>query len=222
MCNKSRTKELTILVAVIILVSILIMISLPYLNSPKFTNFVKSSGSFGPLVIILFIAISQIFAPLPGSPGIIVSLAVFGWAETRIYAYIGSLISAAVNFYIARKYGRNWVKKLAGKNSMKDIDEFANVEGTEALAVSRLLGFPLFDYISYAAGLTTMSFHRYYLITAVFGGIANFGFMLLFKNLDFSTPKGFIIWYGSMLLLFPAFVFLIKKYLKYEKKKPTS
>ena len=215
--NRAKIRDVTILVFMIALVTVLIIVSLPYLNSPRFVKFIEDIGPFGPLVIILFTAVSQIFAPLPGSPAIIVSLAVFGWYQTRFYAYIGSLISAAVSFHIARKYGRNWVRKLAGKNSMDEIDEFASVEGTEALIIGRLLGFPLYDYISYAAGLTTMPFKKYYFITIVFGGIANFGFMLLFKNLDFSTTKGFMIWYGSMLISFPVFVFLIKKYIRHKK-----
>lgn len=215
MIKKILTNRDAIIIALLaLLVMGLIIIALPFLNSDEFKNFVNSVHPFGPLIIIIYIALTQILAPLPGSPGVVVSFAVFGWTQTRIYTYLGSLLSAIVSFYIARKLGREWVRKLAGKKALKEIDEFAEAEGEKALIVSRLIGFPLFDYISYAAGLTNMPFKSYFLITAIFGGIANFSYMLIYKNLDFTTTKGFIIWYGSLLLLFPAFGFMIKKYLK--------
>lgn len=211
------SKEIIYTILVALLVMVLIIAALPHLSSDEFKEFINSIYPFGSLVIIIYIALTQILAPLPGSPGVIVSFAVFGWEQTTIHLYLGSLLSATVSFYIARHFGRKWVKKLAGKKSLNQIDEFAEAKGNKALIIGRLFGFPLFDYISYAAGFTNIPFRTYFAITAVFGGIANFAFMSLYRGLDFSTTKGFIIWYGSLLLLFPVFAFMIRKYLKFSK-----
>jgi uncharacterized membrane protein YdjX (TVP38/TMEM64 family) len=207
-------KEIFILLSSVLLVMYLIIEVLPFLTSPKVIAFVEDAYPFGSLVVILFISLTQVVAPLPGSPGVIVSFAVFGWKLTRLYVYLGSLISASVNYYVAHNLGRKWVKRLAGKKSLKQIDEFAEAEGVEVLIISRLLGFPLFDYISYAAGFTNISFTKYFIITAIFGGVANFLYMLLYKNLDFTSSRGFITWYGTLLLIFPFMGYLIKKYVR--------
>lgn len=192
--------------------------SVPYLSSDKFLKLVEDVHPFGPLLIILFTAISQVFAPVPGSPGVVVSFAVFGWGKTRLYVYLGSLLSAAISFYIARKFGRKWVKKFVGKKNMSEVDKFVKAEGTEALIISRIFGFTLYDYISYAAGLTLMPFKTYFLITAVFGGIVNYLYMWLFDGVDLSTPKGVALWYGFMLPLIPIFSIIINRYLKRKKR----
>jgi len=203
-----------LVVCILVVISVtLITLSLPYLTSDKFVNYLEGIHPFGPLVIILFTVISQVFAPMPGSPGVVVSLAVFGWSKTRFYVYIASLISATISFYISRKFGRNWVRKLVGARSMNEVDLFAKEEGSKVLIAGRLLGFSLFDYISYAAGLTTIPYKTYIIITAIFTGISHFGFMYIFRNLDFTTPKGFLIWYGSIILLFPIFTYMIKRYM---------
>lgn len=163
--SKDKLKDLAIIVLAVALVAILLNLTLPYLNSEKLVNFVKKFGVWGPLTLILFLAITQIIAPLPGSPGIVVSLAIYGWEKTRVFAYLGSLISAVVSFWIAKKWGRRWVIRLVGKKAMRDVDEFAQVEGTKVLIISRILGFPLFDYVSYAAGFTKISFKVFFIST---------------------------------------------------------
>ena len=127
---------------------------------------IASMGILGPIIVIAYTAVSHIVAPLTGTPGIVASLSAFGFVRGTIYIYIGSLISATVNFYIARVLGRKWVIRLSGKKSTNRIDSFVTVMGTKLLIVARLVGFSVFEFISYAAGFTNMSFRRYMAITA--------------------------------------------------------
>jgi uncharacterized membrane protein YdjX (TVP38/TMEM64 family) len=211
-------RDVLIAAAVVVAAVLLLAWAVPALTSDWFRAFVENLGPWGPAAIVLFTALSQIIAPMPGSPGVVVGIAVYGWAEARWYTYIGSLLSAVIAFWIARKFGRPWVRKLVGKKGLEEVDEFTTVEGTEALLVARLIGFHLYDYISYAGGLTNMGFEKYFIITAIAAGVSNLGYMELFRSVDFTTVRGFLIWYGSVVLLFPVLGLLVKVYIRRKKR----
>lgn len=105
---------------------------------------------------------------------------------------------------------------------MNKIDEFAAVEGKTILVVSRLLGFALFDFVSYAAGLTSLKYKDYIAITAIFGLIPNLTIQYVFRNIDFQSEKGVLIWIGSIVVAASVFGVLIKTYLDRIKKKKVS
>lgn len=188
-------------------------ILLPIINSPGFTQFVADMGRLGPLIVIFYVVLAHVFAPLVGSPMLFVSAAIYGLGYSTIYFYIGGLFSSAINFWIARKYGRKWVIKLAGKSAMKDIDNFVAVEGTEVLVISRIFGFPLFDFISYAAGLTKIDFKKYYFITNFIGLFTGTFIYFIYRNVDLKTEEGTALWMGSLLAVAFIFTFAIRHYL---------
>lgn len=154
----------------------------PIFASEKARDFVKEIGPVGPAVIIVYIVVSHILAPMAGTPGVILSAALFGVFQTMIYIYLAGLVSSAINFYISKKLGRKWIKKLAGKKTTQNIDEFIRIFGTKILVLSRVFGFSLFEVISYTAGLTVISFKKYFLLTAIFSAIPATIFGVVFNN----------------------------------------
>lgn len=68
------------------------------------------------------------------------------------------MAGAAVCFCIAKILGRDVVERLTSKAGLKQIDEFFEKYGKNTVLVCRLLPFVSFDIVSYAAGLTSMSF----------------------------------------------------------------
>jgi uncharacterized membrane protein YdjX (TVP38/TMEM64 family) len=200
--------------ALLLLVSWLILQKLTsFISLEEFNRFVTSLGVFGPLAVIGYTVISHVFAPLGGTPGLIVGVAAFGFAKTLILAYVASLISAAINFYLARRFGRTLVIRLAGKKAIGDIDRFAKVAGYKALALSRLFGFSLFELVSYAAGLTKLDFKKYFSVTAVFTLIPFLILFLLFKDSSFSQ-ESLALWLATLILNGLVFSLVFKKYLK--------
>lgn len=191
---------------------------IPILTSEQFKNFVQSLGPAAPLVVILYIVISHVFAPLAGTPGVLLGVSVFGIYETMLYLYLAGLVSAVINFYISRIFGRKWVVKLVGEKTMKEIDEFVIVFGTQVLILSRLFGFAIFEVISYAAGLTNIDFKKYFLITLIFSSVPNLIFAFLFRDVDFSFGNNLILWLGILLISGLIFSLFVKKYLKNHKK----
>lgn len=188
-------------------------ILLPTINSPAFQQFTESLGIFGYLIIIGYVVISHVFAPVAGTPGVALGVTIYGLETGMWLLYLGSLISATINFGIAKRFGRPWVSKLVGKQSMEKVDEFASVDGKQALVISRLLGFAFFDFISYAAGLTNLNYKNFILITGIFSLLPNLVIQYVFKDLNFQSEEGILVWIGSIVVAGILFGFLIKRYL---------
>ncbi|MFH1602082.1 MAG: VTT domain-containing protein [Candidatus Shapirobacteria bacterium] len=211
MTKKEKLIELAKVLLVIIILSVALRYLIPTLTSEEFKLFVQKLGPLGPLVIIIYTTLSHVLAPLAGTPGILLSVAVFGIFKTMFYIYLGSMISAALNFYISRKFGRGWVTRLVGKRTMKEVDDFVKASGEKVLILSRIFGFSLFEIISYAAGLTNINFKRYLMITLLFTLIPNLFFTYLFRNMDFSSNLNLVIWLATLIITGLIFSFFIKK-----------
>jgi len=220
--NKKTKKLVKFLFVIIVLYVALKYLLLPTINSLEFREFTQSIGVFGYLIIIGYVVLSHVFAPIAGTPGVALGITIYGINTGAWLLYIGSLISASINFFISKRFGRDWVIKLVGKKSINKVDEFAAVEGRTTLAVSRLFGFALFDFISYAAGLTNLKYKDYIFITAVFGLIPNLAIQYVFRDIDFQSEKGVLVWIGSIVVAASVFGVLIKIYLDRIKKKKTS
>ncbi|OGC47643.1 hypothetical protein A2886_02560 [candidate division WWE3 bacterium RIFCSPHIGHO2_01_FULL_42_13] len=210
--TESRQKTLKLL-GIFVLVLILGRLTLPIVDSPKTVALINSVGPWGPVVVVTYVVATHVFAPLAGSPMFFVSATVYGMRDSIIYFFIGGLFSSVINFWIARRYGRKWVLRLAGKHAMDDIDNFAEVGGTQILFFARLFGVSLFDFISYAAGLTKISFKTYYLITvvlSVFHGVFTY---YVYRGLDFGTEQGITIWLATLIPAALLFTFVTRRYL---------
>jgi uncharacterized membrane protein YdjX (TVP38/TMEM64 family) len=77
------------------------------------------------------------------------------------------MAGAAVCFWIARILGRDVVERLTSKAGLEQIDEFFDKHGRLSILIARLLPFISFDIVSYAAGLTSMSFGGFLVATGL-------------------------------------------------------
>lgn len=177
---------------------------------------IRSYGSFGPLVFICLYVLSVVVSPVSGAPLLIAGIAIFGPLETFIYAYSSNLIGATFNFFIARKFGRPLVTKLAGRKNMNEIDEIAQMIGVRVLIIFRLLGGGSFDFVSYAAGLTSMNFYVYFLITAL-GLIPSS--LIFYYTLSQAVQLPLIYSLPAFILILILLVVLPAIMYKYQKKK---
>ncbi|OGZ58658.1 MAG: hypothetical protein A3B96_03800 [Candidatus Spechtbacteria bacterium RIFCSPHIGHO2_02_FULL_43_15b] len=211
--SKSVISKFFQISAVIIFVWIVSSLAIQQMTSEEFREIIDKFGILGPLVVIAYVILSHIFAPVVAMPVLLASVAVFGIYEAMFYNYIGGVISSVINFYIARKFGRGVILRLVGSKGMKEIDEFTEKSGTRILILSRLFGFAFFEIVSYAYGLTIIDFKKYFFITSVFSAIPVLAFAVVFQNVDFSTVKGIFIWAGVLVFTGIAFSYVFKKYL---------
>ena len=68
------------------------------------------------------------------------------------------MLGAVLCFFIARYFGRPVVVKLTSESALATSDRFFEPYGKHAVLIARLVPVISFDVISYASGLTGMSF----------------------------------------------------------------
>lgn len=180
-----------------------------FLHDPVVREFIANEGILGPVVFSILYIITLIVAPLPGFPLLITGFGVFGVYQTILLNYLLCLVGGSIDFYIARRWGREVIRRLVGSHGLNKVDEHANEFSTEILILARLFDGFLYEWISYAAGLTQISFRRYFVITA-FGSIP-FNLIALYfaRKMDdlgqlFVTLS--IIYYVTLFLPFLYFV----------------
>ena len=77
------------------------------------------------------------------------------------------MAGAAVCFVIARVLGRDAAERLTSRTGLRQIDTFFEKYGKNTVLICRLLPFMSFDIVSYAAGLTSMSFGAFFIATGI-------------------------------------------------------
>lgn len=130
-------------------------------------DFVASYGAYAAVISFLLMIFQSIAAPLPAFLITFANANLFGWWQGAILSWSSAMAGAAVCFFIARILGRDVAEKLTSKAGMKQIDTFFDRYGKNTVLICRLLPFVSFDIVSYAAGLTSMSFMSFFVATGV-------------------------------------------------------
>ncbi|MBI4100227.1 TVP38/TMEM64 family protein [Candidatus Microgenomates bacterium] len=128
--------------------------------------FLKSAGIWAPLIFIILSLLTYIAAPVSGTPLLFAGFYVFG-ANVIILTAIATFTSTITNFWISRIWGRSLVQKFVGAGNMKRVDKVTQNYGVITLFILRLLGGSFHEFISYAAGLTSMRFSAYFFASTV-------------------------------------------------------
>jgi uncharacterized membrane protein YdjX (TVP38/TMEM64 family) len=132
---------------------------------------VAATGLLAPLAFVLLKAVTVVVTPLTGSPLRLVAGAMFGFWEGVFLSVLGGVLGSSANFWIARRYGRRVVTRLLGPGALARIDPIlGRLSGWMALALVRVVLGPLWDVLSYGAGLTRLRF-RTYLTVAILGDL---------------------------------------------------
>lgn len=130
-------------------------------------GYILSFGVWAPIVSFLLMVFQSIIAPLPAFLITFANAGLFGWIKGTILSWSSAMVGAALCYYISKLYGRNAVEKLTSKNALKSVDVFFERYGKYAVLIARLLPFVSFDIVSYAAGLTSMSFWPFFIATGL-------------------------------------------------------
>ncbi|WP_456153403.1 TVP38/TMEM64 family protein, partial [Mogibacterium sp.] len=130
-------------------------------------NFVKSYGGYAAAVSFILMILQSIVAPLPAFLITFANANLFGWVRGALLSWTSSMVGAALCFYIARTLGRDVVERLTSKAGLEQIDEFFERHGRMSILIARLLPFVSFDIVSYAAGLTSISFLEFIIATGL-------------------------------------------------------
>lgn len=140
---------------------------LSMLNLESLKQYILSFGIWAPIISFILMILQSVAAPLPAFLITFANAALFGWVKGALLSWTSAMAGAALCFYIARFLGRDTVEKLTSKFAIDSVDEFLNKYGKHTILIARLLPFMSFDLVSYAAGLTSMSFVSFFIATGI-------------------------------------------------------
>jgi len=164
---------------------------------------IESFGILGPGLIISLMIIAIVLSPLPSAPIALASGAAYGHTEGTIYIVLGSEIGAIIAFGLARYLGKDYLHEKFGDHLTKGL------LGSQhylmgVVFVSRLMPFISFDMMSYAAGLSNLSFIRFAIATLA--GIIPASFVLAHFGSELATDTQnsilpFVLLLGAVALI---------------------
>lgn len=127
------------------------------LDPERIGRWLNDLGFWAPVVYMVILALAVVVSPIPSVPLDIAAGLAFGLFWGVVYTLIGAEIGALIAFGLARWLGRSWLARRLPAGAIRRIDELAIRLGGRALLIMRLLPVFNFDWVSYAAGLTTIS-----------------------------------------------------------------
>lgn len=155
-------------------------------DEARIAALVAEAGWLGPLLIVLFMTAAVVFSPIPSAPIALAAGAAYGHLWGTVYVLVGAELGAIIAFGIARLLGYEALHRRFG-----DRLEFALMGSQSALMVTvfvtRLIPFLSFDLVSYAAGLTSLTFWRFALATLA--GIVPASFVLAHFGGEMATGE---------------------------------
>ena len=144
--------------------------SIGFLKDADVKGFKNYLLSFGPLaaVVSAFLMIFQsLVAPLPAFVITFANGLLFGWVAGAVLSWSSAMLGAILCFYVAKFLGRPVVEKLITKKALHWWDQFFEKYGKHAVFIARLLPIVSFDLVSYAAGVTSISFWQFFWATGL-------------------------------------------------------
>ncbi|MEA2006822.1 MAG: VTT domain-containing protein [Patescibacteria group bacterium] len=169
--KKQPKKTFVVLGFLLFTFLVLSFVGTPFLSlliEPKqIINFIGSSGTFGPFLIMLLQVLQVIFVPIPGQLTGIISGYFFGVFWGTFYSMIGLTLGSLVAFTLSRKFGKPFVESFVPK---KILEKFSFIsEGTKVYGIFLIFLLPMFpdDAICFLSGLTKIKIRTLVVIAIV-------------------------------------------------------
>lgn len=145
------------------------------LSDPKEAQRIASSfGIWSPIILMAAEAFQVVIPYFPGQILSIIGGYLYGvWIGT-IINLIGSCSGALFAFFVSRRYGRSFVKRMFKEHHLKKFDDFIAKYGLIVIFISRTQFFFPNDLISYASGLVKNLSWKKYLLVSFLGYIPHF------------------------------------------------
>lgn len=137
------------------------------IDAKPFQEWVDGFGIWGPIVFVAAMALSVLFAPIPNAPILITAGLVWGPVLGTAYSMAGLLIGSAMAFHISRWLGRRFLPRLIGAKAAQRLDQVAETIGGRLIFWLRMLPAVNFDWISFAAGMTSIRFVVFIVFSAL-------------------------------------------------------
>jgi len=194
-----RSVIIALLVALAISAVSILLVEL-FDGATKMRSWIEHAGAWAPLVYVGLKASTYVIAPLSGTPVKLAGGVLFGFWEGAALSLTGDALGASLNFWIARLFRDRGITRFAGRKAIKQIDELTeHVGGWRALLAARLVLSSLYDFISYAAGISSLRFREFFLVTVLAGIPASLWAAWIGNTAATHTSVLYILFIGSAL-----------------------
>lgn len=170
------------------------------------------TGAWGPLLVIGLQILQAIISPLPSWPVTVAAGALYGPVPATLYSLIGGTVGAAVNWALARRWGRPWVAKRLPAAWLARVDHLGPVHFLLLSLLGRLIPVASFDLVAYLAGLSSLGLMPFLAVAAV--GQAPALFTYAWLGADLAKAQSASLVTSLVLLLFVGLSVLAKRWLK--------
>ncbi len=210
----SKKAQILIAIGFILLALILILL---YFISREFSEsilfLIKTSPYLGPLILIVWRIAGIIIPAIPAGIISFAAVPIFGWWQTYIYTVCGILIGTSISFFLARKFREPLVGKFVPLKKLHKLEgELSERKRFLAIVVIRLFTVPVMDFSSYAAGLTRISFPKFFLATFI-ASIPDIGIFYFGEKLYQTFFGRSVIIAVAALFFLSAGYFIVKRFI---------
>lgn len=143
-------------------------------------------GAWGPATIIGLMMLAILISPIPSAPIALAAGAAYGHGWGTLYVLLGAEAGAVAAFAISCFVGFETVHRWFGNRLSVGLVGSQNAL-MGIVFVSRILPFISFDIVSYAAGLSVLTFWRFAIATLA--GIAPTSFLLAHFGSEIGTGQ---------------------------------
>lgn len=141
-----------------------------FTNKQTLENFIGKWAFFAPVVFTVLRVLVSFVPIIPNTSIVIVGFLIFGKIKGMIINYIGSFISALLNFLLVRIYGQQIFTKFSKKKLIKKYrKKLTSSPKTfkRVLFLTNVIPFAPSNLFSMFAGLTSMTFKEFTIIIAI-------------------------------------------------------
>jgi len=140
-------------------------IYLTYLDRKRLVAFIKSYGSFSPVIFVALQIFQVLFAPIPGEVTGFIGGFLYGNFFGVLYSTIGLGVGSWLAFIFARWAGQPLVERIVRYKTIQRYDYLMAHQGTWiAFLLFLIPGFPK-DYLCYILGLGHMDLKTFLIIS---------------------------------------------------------
>ncbi len=132
------------------------------LGVERIRDSVEQMGAWAPLGILSLRAVSIVFPAIPSTVYSLLAGALLGFGPGLGVIVIADLLACPLNFWIARRFGRQAVVRLVGQGWINQVDRLSqrHLENNTYLMTAFLMT-GLFDFVCYAVGLTQTPWRKF-------------------------------------------------------------
>jgi len=160
--SKRPNKFIGFLVLIAIVAVPIIVLRQLGIGKEEIRVFVEQLGAWVPVGLFFLRFTSVVIPALPGTAYSALAGALLGFVPGMMVVCLSDFLSCSLSFWLASRFGRDFVSNLVGQRFMARVDKFSqkNFENNFFLMAAVMMT-SFFDFAAYGAGLARTPWHKF-------------------------------------------------------------